>query len=120
MNSFSDVFLPFCFTLLQELRQVFDRVDTTKSGTLTLPELKAAFRRVDPLLPDSAVEEIMTMLDLEAVGSVSFEEASPLRVFPPCAYHVFLKNVLKIAMLFYRHPMRLFSSFLTWFGPFLA
>lgn len=58
---------------------MFDRVDTTRSGTLTLAELKAAFSRVDPLLPDSAVEEIMTMLDLEAVGSVSFEEVGPAR-----------------------------------------
>lgn len=56
---------------------MFDRVDTTESGTLTLDELKAAFCRVDPLLPHSAVEEIMTMLDLEAVGSVSFEEVGP-------------------------------------------
>lgn len=62
------------FWFPQELRQVFDRADTTKSGTLTLAELKAAFCRADPLLPDTAVEEIMAMLDLKAVGSVSFEE----------------------------------------------
>ncbi|CAN0221375.1 unnamed protein product, partial [Ectocarpus fasciculatus] len=58
----------------EELRQVFDRADTAKSGTLSLAELKAAFLRADPLLHESAVEEIMTMLDLDAVGSVSFEE----------------------------------------------
>ncbi len=72
---FHIIFLvPLAFWFPQELRQVFDRADTTKSGTLTLAELKAAFCRADPLLPDTAVEEIMTMLDLEAVGSVSFEE----------------------------------------------
>lgn len=53
---------------------MFDRVDTDKSGDLTLDELKTAFSRADPLLNESAVEEIMTMLDLDAVGSVSFEE----------------------------------------------
>lgn len=58
----------------QELRQVFDRADTAKTGTLSLAELKAAFLRADPLLDESAVEEIMTMLDLDAVGSVSFGE----------------------------------------------
>ncbi|CAM9786569.1 unnamed protein product [Ectocarpus sp. 13 AM-2016] len=58
----------------EELRQVFDRADTAKSGTLSLGELKAAFLRADPLLDESAVEEIMTMLDLDAVGSVSFDE----------------------------------------------
>ncbi|CAN0271563.1 unnamed protein product [Ectocarpus sp. 12 AP-2014] len=58
----------------EELRQVFDRADTAKSGTLSLGELKAAFLRADPLLDESAVEEIMNMLDLDAVGSVSFDE----------------------------------------------
>ncbi|CAN0452558.1 unnamed protein product, partial [Hapterophycus canaliculatus] len=68
----------------QELRQVFDRVDTDKSGDLTLDELKAAFSRADPLLHESAVEEIMTMLDLDAVGSVSFEEVSGEERRPSC------------------------------------
>ncbi|CAN0412797.1 unnamed protein product [Pylaiella littoralis] len=58
----------------QELRQVFDRADTTRSGTLSLAELKAALCRADPLLHDSAAEEIMAILDLEATGCVSFEE----------------------------------------------
>ena len=53
---------------------MFDRADTTKSGTLTLDELKAALCRVDPALEKSAVSEMMAMLDLEAAGSVSFEE----------------------------------------------
>lgn len=53
---------------------MFDRADTTKSGRLSLAELKAALCRVDPRLEESAVLDIMTMLDLEAVGSVSFEE----------------------------------------------
>lgn len=59
---------------------MFDRADTTKSGSLSLPELKAALCRVDPLLEESAVIDIMTMLDLEAVGSVSFEEVGCFRV----------------------------------------
>ncbi|CAM9702086.1 unnamed protein product [Laminaria digitata] len=58
----------------KELRRVFDRADTTKSGTLTLDELKAALCRVDPALEESAVVEMMAMLDLRAAGSVSFEE----------------------------------------------
>lgn len=53
---------------------MFDRADTTKSGTLTLAELKTALCRTDPNLEESAVAEIMTMLDVEAIGNVSFEE----------------------------------------------
>lgn len=53
---------------------MFDRADTTRSGTLCLAELKAALCRADPLLRESAIEEIMAMLDLEATGFVSFEE----------------------------------------------
>lgn len=63
-----------CFVHEQELRRVFDRADTTKSGTLTLDELKAALCRVDPALEESAVVEMMAILDLRAAGSVSFEE----------------------------------------------
>lgn len=59
---------------------MFDRADTTKSGSLSLAELKAALCRVDPLLEESAVIDMMTMLDLEAVGSVSFEEVGFFRV----------------------------------------
>lgn len=66
---------PFCLVCRgQELRRVFDRADTTKSGTLTLDELTAALCRVDPALEESAVSEMMGMLDLEAAGSVSFEQ----------------------------------------------
>lgn len=58
----------------QELRKVFDRADTTRSGTLTSDELKAALCRVDPALEESAVSEMMAMLDPESAGSVSFKE----------------------------------------------
>lgn len=62
---------------------MFDRADTTRSGTLTLDELTAALCRVDPALEESAVSEIMAMLDLEAAGSVSFKEVR--RTGPACS-----------------------------------
>lgn len=68
----------------QELRRVFDRADTTKSGTLSLDELKAALCSVDPLLEEEAVVDMMSMLDLEAVGSVSFEEVKHVSTFDYC------------------------------------
>lgn len=97
---------------------MFDRADTTKSGTLTLAELKAAFCRVDPLLPDSAVEEIMSMLDLEAVGSVSFEEVGPSGVsfLPSIRSFYYARNILRFT-LFCRHRRRLTASGIVWFMP---
>lgn len=53
---------------------MFDRADTTSSGRLTLADLKAALCRVDPSLEETAVADIMAMLDLDGAGSVSFEE----------------------------------------------
>lgn len=65
---------------------MFDRADTTKSGRLTLPDLKAALCRVDPQLDESAMADITMMLDLGETGSVSFEQVSvrlPPSPFPP-------------------------------------
>ena len=57
-----------------ELRAVFDSIDTSGDGEIDAAELKAAIRKVNPKVDDATVKRMMTFADGDGDAQVSFEE----------------------------------------------
>eukprot|EP00698_Gefionella_okellyi_P003918 TRINITY_DN13636_c0_g1_i1.p1 TRINITY_DN13636_c0_g1~~TRINITY_DN13636_c0_g1_i1.p1 ORF type:complete len:156 (-),score=17.52 TRINITY_DN13636_c0_g1_i1:154-621(-) len=56
------------------VRKAFDTHDRDKSGQIEIFELGGALRAFGMNLPDSAIRTVMHSLDLDADGSISFDE----------------------------------------------
>lgn len=57
-----------------ELRGVFDAIDTDKSGDIDLSELLTAFKAINPKMDSKEVERMLVLADEDGDLEVSFEE----------------------------------------------
>ena len=57
-----------------ELRAVFESIDTSGDGEICVAELKAAIRKVDPNADDKTVERMLTFADADGDDTVSLDE----------------------------------------------
>ena len=75
------------------IRDIFDDIDTDKSGFLEPPEFKALCLRLEPTMNEGDVQAALDAMDSDNDGVVDFEEcvapaarpAPPLARTPPCA-----------------------------------
>jgi calcium-dependent protein kinase len=58
----------------KELREVFDSIDTDKSGTLDVEELKSAFKTIGQDAADETIEKMFAIGDTDGDNSISFDE----------------------------------------------
>ena len=61
-----------------ELRRVFESIDTDKSGEIDRPELMAALKQINPHADDATVENMLTFADSDGDVRVSFDEFKEL------------------------------------------
>jgi hypothetical protein len=59
---------------VSNLREWFLNADTNQSGTITLDELKEAFKRVTPDAEDAKIEEIFRGIDRDRSGHIHYDE----------------------------------------------
>ena len=64
------------------LREMFLRMDTDRSGTITLAELRAGLQSVGAQVSDSEVERILVETDIDHSGAIEYAEflAATLRL----------------------------------------
>ena len=58
----------------EELRAVFDSIDTSGDGEICVAELQVAIRTVDPKADDKTVERMLSFADADGDETVSFAE----------------------------------------------
>ena len=58
----------------EELRAVFDSIDTSGDGEICVAELQVAIRTVDPKADDKTVERMLSFADADGDDTVSFAE----------------------------------------------
>mmetsp|Transcript_924 Transcript_924/g.1194 ORF Transcript_924/g.1194 Transcript_924/m.1194 type:complete len:128 (+) Transcript_924:2-385(+) len=58
----------------QELREAFDVFDTDKNGSISRSELKGLMVKLGQNLSDAELDAMMTMVDSDGDGEISFEE----------------------------------------------
>lgn len=56
------------------LKQMFISMDTDKSGTITVDELKQGMKRMGTKIPDSELRAIMNATDVDRNGAIDYEE----------------------------------------------
>jgi len=61
-----------------ELRAVFDAIDTDGSGDIDLGELRAAITQVSPTADEDTIAKMLTMADADGSGEVDFDEFKKL------------------------------------------
>ncbi|XP_010422291.1 PREDICTED: calcium-dependent protein kinase 31-like [Camelina sativa] len=79
MNKFKKVALKVSAANLSEeeikgLKTLFTNIDTDKSGTITLQELKTGLTRLGSKLTKSEVEELMKAADVDGNGTIDIDE----------------------------------------------
>lgn len=62
------------FPSTNELKAVFDEVDTDGSGDIGLEDLRELLRHLDKTLSDDEIRELIRSMDLSSSGSVNFDE----------------------------------------------
>jgi len=58
----------------EEIRRIFDEIDTDKGGKLDKAELLAAFQKAEPTATEKQVEEMIKYADKDGDGQVDFKE----------------------------------------------
>ena len=58
----------------EELRAVFESIDTSGDGEIDAAELKTAIRKVNPKVDDKTIERMLTFADGDGDAQVSFDE----------------------------------------------
>jgi Ca2+-binding EF-hand superfamily protein len=58
----------------KELKDIFDEIDTDKTGKLDKTELLKAFRKAEPTATEKQVEDMIKFADKNGDGEVDFEE----------------------------------------------
>lgn len=66
--------IKFSEAVLSDLRQSFDEIDTDKTGTITAGELQDSLKAVGFIPSDGQLKEIMSSMDKDKDGTISFEE----------------------------------------------
>jgi calcium-dependent protein kinase len=56
------------------LKNIFESIDTDKSGTITAQELKEALDKKGTLLKEEDVQSLLNMVDVDANGTIDYEE----------------------------------------------
>lgn len=59
---------------LQELRVVFDFIDTDHSSSIELEELKTSIKRVDNLIPAEDLKYFFNLIDKDHDKKITFED----------------------------------------------
>lgn len=59
---------------IQGLRQMFESIDTDRSGTVTADELRAALERKGGSIPREELERLVAMVDADASGCIAYDE----------------------------------------------
>ena len=59
---------------LKEIRDTFAAIDADSSGTITLDELKAAFKQAGGGAVNRAAEEIIRCVDFDENGEINYSE----------------------------------------------
>lgn len=65
--------LPFP-TTVEALREVFDIIDTDKSGLISIDEIRAMLLKLNRLVSEEEIQGVMKSLDIDASSAVDFEE----------------------------------------------
>lgn len=69
----------------QELRRVFDEVDTDHSGTLSIEEVGEAMTRAGLAYDERSLKSLMHRIDTDHSGAIDFEEWCELLSLAPDA-----------------------------------
>ena len=62
----------------EELRTVFDAIDTDGSGDIDLGELRAAITQISPDADEATIQKMLTIADADGSGEVDFDEFKKL------------------------------------------
>ncbi len=62
------------FPSINDLREVFDAADVDKLGYLDELEVSALLKSFDPSLSEGEIKEVVSTLDLDETGKISFDE----------------------------------------------
>lgn len=64
------------------LEQAFQDADVSRTGSLSLDELRVLFRRMDPDFPEEDIVDFLNFIDVDGDGRLDFQEFKLLfRVF---------------------------------------
>ena len=88
-------------SMKDDLRSLFDSIDTNRNGTLSEEEIAEHLQGVDQDLSSDEVAYLFTSMDLDGNGEIDFEEFSEL-------------------ILRYQHLMSRYEKFMTYFWPINA
>lgn len=59
---------------IEGLKQMFISIDTDKSGTITVDELRQGLKEKGELLPDTDLQKLMSNMDVDGNGVIDYEE----------------------------------------------
>lgn len=59
---------------IKGLRNLFESIDTDKSGTITAQELKEALDKKGTLIKEDDVAKLLSMIDVDANGTIEYDE----------------------------------------------
>jgi len=59
---------------IKGLKQMFNNMDTDKSGTITVEELKEGLRKLGSKISEAEVQKLMEAVDVDKSGSIDYTE----------------------------------------------
>ena len=60
--------------MISQLKQAFNKVDTSKDGAISKEELKVLLKELGEAFTDEAAEDMIKVADLDGDGKIQFDE----------------------------------------------